>query len=143
MKSNLAVDADVRAARRRVPMVRRLPSTLELMKVALTCFAAVFICIRLAFAAVVLPEGEAEFRELVQSQAPIGTPVEIAKERMKALGLRCAPAKGWTGNIRDTTEFYFCSFQVGRLVARRWQVGLLPREGRIVDVVARVGLVGP
>jgi hypothetical protein len=95
-------------------------------------------------AANTLPQDAKNFRALVKQAIPVGTSIQVAKTRVEALGLTCTwVTRGWTNNIHDQTEFYFCDRQAGSIVLTRWQVSLLPKQEKVVSVRANVGLVGP
>jgi len=95
-------------------------------------------------AANTLPQDVKNFRALVEREIPVGTPIQVAKNRVEALGLTCTwMTRGWTNNIRDQTEFYFCDRQARSVVLTRWQVSLLPKQEKVVSVHANVGLIGP
>lgn len=91
-----------------------------------------------------LPVDQEAFRGLVGREVAIGTPMKNAEARLIALGLQCKSVTGgWTNNIRDKTEFLFCSHQSGAVVQRRWKVAVLPLDGKVAEVRSTVGLVGP
>ena len=101
-------------------------------------------CLASAASASDLPIDQEAFRVLVTREVVNGTTMRDAEDRLIAMGLQCKPvARGWTNNVSDKTEFLFCSHQAGGLVQRRWRVAVLPLSGKVADVRATVGLVGP
>lgn len=92
-----------------------------------------------------LPSDRGQFQALVEREIVIGSSIESAKDRLKAVGLECkSVARGWTNNVHDTTEFIFCSRNSDEWpVFRRWQVALLPRDGKVAEIRSNVGLIGP
>lgn len=93
-------------------------------------------------------------RTWILGQIPVGAPIEEARRLLKTHGFRCEPMKkadfapqapagdpsAWEG-----IDYVYCDLRqpMGSLQARRWQIALVERDGRLVDVGVSTGLIGP
>ncbi len=97
-----------------------------------------------AFPQATLPENGVALRAVVPQHAPIGTAIGRAKPKVESLGFTCSWVEGklFVG-LEKPVVYYYCSFASGVPVAKRWQLALVPRGGKVDDVRAAFGLVGP
>jgi hypothetical protein len=83
--------------------------------------------------------------EAILGQIPIGTPVEDAQRFMKREGFECSRTTNGSLGDRHGIDYVYCdrSESVGFPVSQRWQVVLVYRDGKVTEVLASTGLVGP
>jgi hypothetical protein len=82
-------------------------------------------------------------RDSILALAPPGTTVDSAKLRVEAKGFGCTTQHGvFAGH--DSSDYLWCDASDGGVpVFRRWQVALFLKSGRVADVAATTGLIGP
>jgi hypothetical protein len=82
--------------------------------------------------------------EAVLAEIPVGTPVDDAQRFMEREGFTCCRSTNaafidWTG-----LDYVYCDRSEGSgFVQRRWQVAIVHRDGKVTEVLASTGLVGP
>jgi hypothetical protein len=83
-------------------------------------------------------ESQAEWSRRLARAVPIGVPVDSAAGLMRRHGFDCVPAA-------NTGAVVWCDKQGAgaNLVRRRWRAGFRPQDGRVVEVLATTGLIGP
>ncbi len=81
--------------------------------------------------------------EAVISGVPIGTPVDEARRFMEREGFQCRRKANAEFLDRGGLDYLYCNRYEGGIVKRRWQVAVVHREGKVVEVLASTGLVGP
>jgi hypothetical protein len=84
-----------------------------------------------------------ELRQAVLARAPVGSSLEAAEQVMRAEGFRCARVAHGDFLNRRGIDFLDCYRGESGLVHRVWMVGIVHRDGKVSDVVANTGLVGP
>ncbi len=89
-------------------------------------------------------EDPARMIEAVLKQAPVGTPVADAKKFMEREGFHCKPMTNQPFGDRTGLDYIDCErIEGGTAVQRRSQVAVVHRDGKVVEVLASTGLVGP
>jgi len=82
--------------------------------------------------------------EAVLGQIPIGTPVDDAQRFMEREGFQCSRSTNEAFLDRKGLDYLCCDRSEGSgVVQRRWQVAVVHRDGKVVEVLASTGLVGP
>jgi hypothetical protein len=82
--------------------------------------------------------------EAVLAQAPVGTPIAEVQSFMEREGFKCSLCTNDAFLDRKGLDFIYCDrFDGGGFVKRRWQVAVVYRDGKVVEVLASTGLVGP
>lgn len=82
--------------------------------------------------------------EVVLAQVPIGTPVEDAQRFMEREGFACTRSTNAAFLDRKGLDCIHCDRSEGSgWVQRRWQVAVVHRDGKVTEVIASTGLVGP
>jgi hypothetical protein len=82
--------------------------------------------------------------ELILSHVPVGTPIEDASRFMEREGFECS--RSTDAEVPDRKRDYlYCNRweSIGFLVSRRWHVSIAYRDGKVTEVTASTGLVGP
>jgi hypothetical protein len=79
----------------------------------------------------------------VLAATPVGTPLALARSFMEREGFRCTEQANQALGDRTGLEWLYCDRSEGSgLVTRRWQVLVIHRGGKVVDVRASTGLIG-
>jgi hypothetical protein len=81
--------------------------------------------------------------EAVLGQVPVGTPVDDAQRFMEREGFKCSRTSNAAFGGRAGLDYIYCDRSEGGIVQRRWQVAVVHRDGKVVEVLASRGLVGP
>ena len=82
--------------------------------------------------------------EVVLSQVPVGTSVENAQRFMEREGFKCSRTIAGQFGDRKGLDYVYCDRSEGGVwVQRRWQVAIVHRGGKVTEVLASTGLVGP
>ena len=82
--------------------------------------------------------------EAVLGQVPIGNTVEDAQRFMEREGFTCSRNSNKPFLDRKRLDYIYCDRSDGSgFVQRRWQVAVVHRDGKVVEVLASTGLVGP
>ena len=84
--------------------------------------------------------------EAVLGRVPVGTPVEDAHRFMESEGFACSREVNDEDDDADGLDCLYCDRSDGGLfswVLRRWQVSIYHRDGKVVEVKANTGFVGP
>jgi hypothetical protein len=81
--------------------------------------------------------------EAVLGQVPVGTPVEDAQRFMEQEGFACSREANAEFLDRKGLDYLYCDRSEGGIVQRRWQVAVVHRDGKVTEVIASTGLVGP
>ncbi len=81
--------------------------------------------------------------EAVLREVPIGTPLAEARRFMEAEGFECRREANSTFLDRDELDYLYCNRYEGGIVKRRWQVAVVYRDDKVVEVLASTGLIGP
>lgn len=83
--------------------------------------------------------------DAVLGQIPVGTAVDDAQRFMEREGFDCS--RETNAELRDgkMLDYIYCdrSDSEGWIVSRRWQVKVVHRDDKVVEVIAHTGLVGP
>src|SRR5262245_34761314 len=85
----------------------------------------------------------AQMVEAVLGRAPVRTPVEAAERFMAHEGVTCARQPDAAPIGRPGMGYVYCDRFEGLGIKRRWQVAVVHRDGKVVEVLASTGLVGP
>src|SRR5262245_50464512 len=88
-------------------------------------------------------EEPARMAEAVLGRIPVGTPVEEAQRFMEREGFDCYREADGATIGRPGLGYIYCNRSDGVAIKRRWQVAVVHRDGKVVDVLASTGLVGP
>ena len=82
--------------------------------------------------------------EVILAHIPVGTPIDDAQHFMEHEGFKCSrqtnaqiPGHEWDYLYCDRHE------SLGWWVSRRWQVHVGYRDGKVTEVEAHTGLIGP
>ncbi|MBY0459791.1 MAG: hypothetical protein K2V38_20925 [Gemmataceae bacterium] len=83
--------------------------------------------------------------ETVRERVPLGTPVDEAQAFMAREGFKCQRQTNAPFGDRDGLDYVYCdrAESKGWLVSRRWQIALVHRDGKVTEILAATGLVGP
>jgi hypothetical protein len=83
--------------------------------------------------------------EAVLSQVPLGTPVDEAQRFMEREGFKCTRSTNAAWEDRKGLDYIYCdrSDSANWPVQRRWQVAIVYRDGKVIEILASTGLVGP
>jgi hypothetical protein len=114
----------------------------DIRLLAMTTAAALVGCRHSLAERIELPD---EMRAAVLAIAPRGTPTAEAARRLTREGFACAPVRHASFGGSDSLTYAYCnaSASVGSPVSRRWQLALVDSAGRLLDVRAKTGLIGP
>src|SRR5262245_40488979 len=88
-------------------------------------------------------EEPARMVEAILMHVPIGTPVDDAQRFMEGEGLKCSRTTNGRFGDRDGLDYVYCDRSEGGLVQRRWRMAIGYRDGKVTEVLADTGLVGP
>lgn len=81
--------------------------------------------------------------EAVLAKVPVGTPVDDAQRFMEREGFKCSCSTNEQFLDRKGLDYIYCDRSVGGIVQRRWQVAVVHKDGKVVEVLASTGLIGP
>lgn len=81
--------------------------------------------------------------EAVVGKVPIGTSIKEAQRFMESEGFDCKLRTRAEFLDRSQIDYLDCNRDEGDLVKRRWQVALVHRDGKLVEVLSSTGLIGP
>ena len=81
--------------------------------------------------------------QAVMNGVPIGTPVDEAQRFMEGEGFQCRREANAKFLDRGGLDYLYCNRYGGSIVKRRWQVAVVHRGGKVVEVLASTGLVNP
>jgi hypothetical protein len=84
--------------------------------------------------------------QTISKHIPAGTTLDQAQRWMEREGFRCSrKSNSEFAALEGRRDYLYCDRSEGEMasVDRRWQVALVHRGGKIVDVSATTGLVGP
>ncbi|HEY1187068.1 MAG TPA: hypothetical protein VGE74_05390 [Gemmata sp.] len=81
--------------------------------------------------------------EAILAHVPLGTPVEDAQRFMEREGFKCSRRTSADFLDRKSLDYIYCDRSESSVVSRRWQVAVVYRDGKVVEVLASTGLVGP
>ena len=81
--------------------------------------------------------------EAVLGQVPVGTPIDDAQRFMEQEGFTCSRSTNKPFLDRTGLDYIYCDRSEGGLTFRRWQVAAVHRDGKVTEVLASTGLVGP
>ena len=82
--------------------------------------------------------------EAVIGQIPVGTPVADAQRFMEREGFGCSRSTNAEFLDHKGLDYIYCDrSEGGGIVQRRWQVAVVHRDGKVTEVIASTGLVGP
>jgi len=93
-----------------------------------------------------LPATERELRAFLEKRIPIGTGIEDGRELLLGWGFSVQSQVGARfEGLSAPSDFLYGDLEgrTGSLVARRVQVALVHSNGRILRVLATMGLTGP
>jgi hypothetical protein len=87
----------------------------------------------------------ADLRAVVLAVVPIGLTADSGRRILERQSFACELASNATFGSRERLDYVYCqrSTQADVSVARRSQVALVLTGGRITDVRAATGLIGP
>ena len=88
-------------------------------------------------------EVPARMVEAVLSEIPLGTSVEDAARFMEREGFACTRETNAEFLNRKGLDYIRCDRSEGGVVARRWQVAVVHKDGKVVEIITSTGLVGP
>lgn len=81
--------------------------------------------------------------EAIVDRVPVGTPVDDAQRFMQREGFSCSRRTNEAFLDREGLNYIYCSRSEGGIVRRKWKVAILHRDGKVIEVLASTGLVGP
>ena len=82
--------------------------------------------------------------EAILAQVPVGTPVDDAQRFMEREGFKCSRSTNAAFLDRTGLDYVYCDrWEASGFVKRRWQVAIVHRDGKVTEVLASTGLVGP
>ena len=88
-------------------------------------------------------ESPADMTRAVSAKVPVGASVEDAQRFMEREGFTCsATVNGNWGDCKGM-DYLYCDRTEGGLVSRRWQVAVVHANGKVTEVLANTGLIGP
>ena len=110
--------------------------------------AAIALTWTLATRRIELSDDQMQSRAIILREVPLGTAMAEARARLRARGFRCLEVENQSfaeyANGRRF-DYTWCDIRdSGWLVYRRWQVALVPSQGKLQDVFVGPGyLTGP
>ena len=81
--------------------------------------------------------------EAVLGRVPVGTPIDDAQRFMEREGFTCSRSTNEPFLDRTGLDYLYCDRSEGGVTFRRWQVAVVHRDGKVTEVRASTGLVGP
>jgi|APDOM4702015191_1054821.scaffolds.fasta_scaffold872431_2 hypothetical protein len=81
--------------------------------------------------------------EAILGQVPLGTAVDDAQQFMEQEGFKCSRSTNADFGHRQGLDYINCDRAAGDVVQRRWQIALVHKNGKIVEILSNTGLVGP
>jgi hypothetical protein len=86
-----------------------------------------------------------EMRNTIMNAVPIGSQIAAAQVFMMKNDFSCRLETNATFGNQSGIDFLYCDKQAGvdRVVGRRWQVALLEKDGKVLDVLVTTGFLGP
>ena len=79
----------------------------------------------------------------ILGQIPVGTSVADAERFMRPEGFKCSETTNGEFLDRQGLDYLYCDRSDSGIVQRRWQVAIVHRDGKVSEVLASTGLVGP
>ena len=81
--------------------------------------------------------------QIVTEKIPIGTPIDDARRFMELEGFEYSRKTNEPFLDRNGLDYIYCDRSDGSLIQRRWQIAVIHRDGKVSEVLASTGLVGP
>jgi hypothetical protein len=81
--------------------------------------------------------------EVILGRIPVGTPLSEAERFMTSEGFACRHTADGAFLDRRGLSYLSCDRSTGVVVQRRWQVAIGARDGKVDEVLASTGLIGP
>jgi hypothetical protein len=81
--------------------------------------------------------------EAILRQIPAGTPIDDAQQFMEQEGFKCSREDNEAFRDPSGMNYIYCVRSEGSIVTRRWQVAVVHRKGKVVEVLAITWLIGP
>src|SRR5262245_26147337 len=81
--------------------------------------------------------------EVILGKTPVGTSLPDDERFMQSEGFKCSQPTNGEFLGRRSLDYLYCDRSDGEIVQRRWQVAIVHREGKVSEVLASTGLVGP
>ena len=85
----------------------------------------------------------AEMSRAILGVIPVGSDLAEAEQFMVGQGFDCRREVGAEFLDRKGIDYLYCNRYEGGLVQRRWQVAIVYRGGKVTEVLASTGLIGP
>ena len=81
----------------------------------------------------------------LREHVPVGTPVSDAQAFLEREGFKCQQKTNAPFGDRVGLDYVYCdrSRSEGGVVSRRWQIALVHRDGKVTEILATTGLIGP
>src|SRR5713101_3012007 len=81
--------------------------------------------------------------EVILDQIPVGTSLADAERFMQSEGFKCSQTTNGEFLGHRGLDYLYCDRSDGGIVQRRWQVAIVHGDGKVSEVLASTGLVGP
>jgi hypothetical protein len=81
--------------------------------------------------------------KVILDEAPVGSSVETARRFMEREGFLCKEETNASLGEKTGIDYLSCWRSEGWIVFTRWDVFIVHRDGKVVEVVARQLLTGP
>jgi len=89
-------------------------------------------------------EESAVMVKVILDAAPVGSSVETARRFMEREGFHCTEKTNSSfSEDRTGIDYLYCGRSEGLIVQRKWMVAIVHRKGKVVEVLANTGLIGP
>lgn len=85
----------------------------------------------------------ADMANQISAKVPTGTPVDDAQEFMEREGFTCTRTANGDWGERKGLDYLYCDRTEGGVVSRRWQIAIVHADGKVTEVLANTGLIGP
>ena len=80
---------------------------------------------------------------VVLTHVPVGSTVNDAQRFLEQEGFQCSRHTNDTFQGHKGVDYIYCDREGGWLIYRRWQLAIVHRDGKVVEVLASTGLVWP
>jgi hypothetical protein len=89
-------------------------------------------------------ETPADMTKAISASVSVGTSVQDAQKFMEQEGFTCSQTVNGEWGERKGVDYLYCDrTEGGAVVSRRWQVAICHADGKVTEVLANTGLIGP
>jgi hypothetical protein len=84
-----------------------------------------------------------DMQRIVRTAVPPGSDLQDAQRFMEKEGFHCSRQTNTSFGGRIGIDYLWCDRSDGGVVKRRWQVAIVHQNGKVSEILATTGLVGP